>query len=216
MSDSDFTPALGRAEWTGLYDRAIRFSTREARWRPMLLDEIDPRQGELILDVGCGTGTLAIMIKQRAPGACVVGIDPDPTILKIAADKAQAASVTVDLLEGFARDAAKVAGMERFDKVVSSLVFHQVPLSEKKLGIAAMRDALKPGGSIHIADYGEQRGWLMRRLFRTIQKLDGYENTQHNADGVLPKLILESGFNQLHEHTVATPTGSISIYRALR
>ncbi len=180
----------------------------------MLVQAIDPKDGERILDVGCGTGTLAILIKQHAPNSTVVGIDPDPEILEIAAAKARAAKVDIDLRLGFARDAANVAGTARFDKVTSSLVFHQVPLPEKERGLAAMRDALGPGGSIHIADYGEQRGWLMRGLFRIVQHVDGYENTQPNADGILPKLITAVGFRDLDERCVATPTGSISVFRA--
>ncbi len=214
MSNADFTPALGRSELTDRYDRAIRFWTRERRWRTMLLDAIAPGDGESILDVGSGTGTLAVLIKQRAPGATVVGVDPDPKIRALAANKAKNACVDIEFLHGFARDAADVAGTGRFDKVVSSLVFHQVPLEEKKAGLAAMHAALKPGGSIHVADYGEQRGWLMRRLFRIIQRLDGYENTQHNADGILPELFAAAGFLDLDERSVATPTGSISVFSA--
>jgi hypothetical protein len=74
---------------------------------------------------------------------------------------------------------------------------------------------LKPGGRLLIADYGRQRTLLMRLLFRQVQMLDGFDNTEPNAKGVLPELIREAGFTPPDEKCVVpTPTGSISIYVA--
>ena len=95
MQQTDFTPALGRPEFTAAYDLAIRLLTRERRWRSLLLRHVAPQDGETILDVGCGTGTFAIMLKQLAPGATIIGLDPDATVLRIAADKAAKAGVAV-------------------------------------------------------------------------------------------------------------------------
>src|SRR2546428_6401368 len=104
-----------------------------------------------------------------------------------------------------------------FNKIVSSLVFHQVPMAEKRAGLAAMRAALLPGGELHVADYGLQRTALMRRLFRIVGAGDGYENTEPNARGVLPELMKEVGLRRVEETVVIpTPTGSISLYRAER
>lgn len=77
---ADFTPALGRAPST-LYDLAIRLFTREKCWRRIVLRTLAPQPGERILDVGCGTGTLAIAIKSIEPMAKITGIDPDPETL---------------------------------------------------------------------------------------------------------------------------------------
>src|SRR5436309_2568356 len=85
------------------------------------------------------------------------------------------------------------------DVVVTSLMFHQVPMAEKQAGRAAMYAALRPGGRLVIADYGRQRG-LMRLLFRlTIQRLDGVADTQPNADGALPRLVRAAGFGNVRE-----------------
>ena len=215
MTES-FTPALGHAWLSGLYDPAIALLTRERVWRARLLDQVAPATGETIVDLGCGTGSFAVSLAQRAPGARVIGLDPDGDILGRAKAKAAAAGQPVRFVQGFARDAAALLGDGVADKVVSSLVFHQLPMAEKRLGLAANLRALKPGGALHIADYGHQTG-VMRTLFRIVQSLDGYENTQPNADGVLPDLISEAGFINVAENTaLATMTGSIAFFRAER
>jgi len=213
----DFTPALGRTALTGSYDWAIRLLTRERRWRGALLRQLAPCDGEAILDVGCGTGTFAIMLKRASPGARVVGIDPDPQILSIASDKAKQAGVDIEWQQGFAHEAGRFAGT--FDKVVSSLVFHQVPIAGKQEGLAAMFAAARPGGEVHIADYARQHSWLMRRLFRaTVQRIDGRADTQPNADGALEAILasLAGAEGAQPNLVVPTPTGAISLFRAIK
>lgn len=80
-----------------------------------------------------------------------------------------------------------------------------------------MGESLRPGGSLVLADYSVQRSRLMRILFRaTVQTLDGVADTQPNADGVLPLLLAELGFEAVERATVRTPSGSISVFTALR
>lgn len=213
MPGEHFTPALGRRELTFLYDGAIRLLTRERTWRRLLLDQLRPRPGERILDVGCGTGTLAIMIKQAEPRAEVFALDPDPQVLEIARRKAAQAGVELVLWRGFARDAAGLG--HSFDKAVASLVFHQVPLAEKEAGIAAMACAVGSGGELHIADYAIQPSFASRQLFRIVQALDGVENTQANADGALERMLGRlAGAPVAPQAVVPTLTGAISLFRA--
>lgn len=208
-----FTPALGRAALTPLYDSAIALLTREQRWRGALLDQISPRASDVILDVGCGAGTLALMLKQAAPDATVIGLDPDPDVLARAAKRARHAGLAIDFEQGFARDAARFAD-RGVTKVVSSLVFHQVPMDEKRAALGAMRAVLEPKGEAHIADYGLQRTQLMRLLFSQVQMLDGKDNTTPNAEGIMTRLMAEAGFAKVVEtEVIPTPTGSISLYR---
>lgn len=210
----DYVPAAPQL-W--LYDFLVAALARESRWRPALLRQIDPRRTDAIADIGCGTGTLVALIGQTAQPAVLVGIDPDPAILERARRKVAKVGARVEFKLGYARDAARLLDGQRINKVVSSLVFHQVPMVEKRAGLAAMRAALVPGGELHVADYGLQRTALMRRLFRIVQKGDGYENTEPNARGVLPELMKEVGFSDVEETAVVpTPTGSLSLYRAAR
>ena len=215
MNIAPYTPPLGIAALTPFYDRAIAVFTREARWRTKLAEAIAPRPGERILDVGSGTGSLGIMLVKREPNASYRGIDPDAGAVRSARLKAKAAGSSALFNGGFLADAPP-SNAHRVDKIVSSLVFHQVPVSEKIRLFAAMREWLKPGGSIFIADYGEQRTILMKLAFRfTVQLLDGVSDTQPNAEGILPRLIGETGFiNVGHLDRIATPSGSIDLLTA--
>jgi ubiquinone/menaquinone biosynthesis C-methylase UbiE len=219
MSDQGFTPAAGHHALTPLYDLGIALLTREGRWRSALVEQIAPGGNDRIVDVGCGTGSLLLRLAEAAPDARLIGIDPDPAILARARTRLSAAArAEVNLHQGFARDVAALMAGQPATKIVSSLVFHQVPLAEKRAALAAMFQALGGGGELHIADYGLQRTPLMRFLFRaTIQNLDGRTDTEPNARGILPDLIAEAGFRDVEEtKVVPTPSGSISLYRAVR
>jgi ubiquinone/menaquinone biosynthesis C-methylase UbiE len=209
-----FTPAF---PLLGIYDPIVRLLSRDRAWRSTLLARLAPRAGELIVDAGCGTGTFLADIGRHAPGAELIGIDPDMRILARADNKMSAAGGVVDLRQGYLRDIAGLLEGRVAAKISCSLVFHQVPLAEKRAGLAAMYDALAPGGTLLIADYGWQRTAVMRALFRMVQIVDGFTDTQPNADGVLPDLMREAGFVDVTETDLfATATGSISIYCAIR
>lgn len=214
MKDTQFTPALGLPSLTRGYDLAIRLLTREAVWRNMLLRQVSPLNNETIIDVGCGTGTFAMMLKRAAPAARITAIDPDPDVLDRARRKAEAAGLVIEWRQGFARDVADLG--VSFDKAVSSLVFHQVPLVGKRAGVAAMFACVRPGGEVHIADYALQNGALMRALFRlTVQTLDGKTDTQPNADGVLECILSDYSKAVVSTQTiVSTATGAISLFKS--
>ncbi|WP_205305354.1 class I SAM-dependent methyltransferase [Parvibaculum indicum] len=215
QSDLTYTPAAGHHWLTPFYDFGVAALTREHRWRTVLIAQVHPSPGDVIVDVGCGTGSLLVRLGKAAASAQLVGIDPDPAVLTLARKRVAAAGLAVELHVGFARQVAELLEGRQPTKVVSSLVFHQVPMEEKVAALAAMHAALGVGGEIHIADYGLQRTPLMRALFRgVIQNLDGCANTEPNARGVLPDLMHSAGFRHVEE-TIVIPTlsGSISLYR---
>ncbi|MEQ8268000.1 MAG: methyltransferase domain-containing protein [Parvibaculum sp.] len=217
MSERSFVPALGKPEFTNSYDKVIAVMTREKRWRPLVVKALALRADETIVDIGAGTGSQAILLKQTLPGLRVIGVDPDPDVLAIARAKAEAAGVAIDWRQGFGDDADEIVGSGIADAVVSSLVLHQCPMEVKSGILSAAHRVLKPGGRLVIADFGLQRTFLMRALFRQVQAVDGYEYTQPNADGILTELIPAAGFETLEErHVFPTHTGSISIYCAVK
>lgn len=209
------TPPLGFAALTPLYDRVIAGLTREAVWRSGLVEHLDAQPGEKILDVGSGTGSLGIAVTASEPGCTFRGIDPDDAAVAIARRKAAlAASPATFDVGNFGGGAA--SDDDRVDKVVCSLVLHQVPVAEKRRLLTTMLDWLKPGGQLFVADYGAQPTPIMRLAFRmTVQLLDGKADTQPNADGALPLLIEEAGFGKpITLEAIDTPTGRIEIIRA--
>ncbi|MFB8201152.1 class I SAM-dependent methyltransferase [Kitasatospora purpeofusca] len=223
MDERSFTPAAGRFAPVRLYDPVVAL-TRERLWRSLVAMHVAPRPEDVVVDVGCGTGSLAVLLNRVEPRATVIGVDPDPEALAVARRKAAAAAVeggtpggTTEWRVGMGDDVAAIVGAGTADTVVSSLVLHQCPVPMKRAVLAAMHETLRPGGKLVIADYGKQRTAAMRLAFRFVQLADGKADTQPNADGVLPRLIAEAGFENVRENeTVATLTGSLSLYVAGR
>ena len=213
-NERNFTPALPLL-WA--YDLIVAAFTRERTWRGAFLRQLDPRPSDIIADIGCGTGSFLALLGRTAKWAKLIGVDPDDRILRRARRKLEAAGIVVTLKPGYLRDVRALLAGVGVNKIASSLVFHHVPLGEKRAGLSSIYSALCPGGELHVADYGLQRTRLMRCLFRIVQHIDGYENTQPNADGILPSLMTEVGFAQVQETSVIpTLTGSISLYKAIR
>lgn len=208
-----YIPAL-RFRWlTGLYDPVLRITTREATFKKLLVEQAAVETGR-ILDLGCGTATLTVMLKRRCPSAEVAGLDGDPQILEIAGRKVASAGVDIELIEGLAYDPPMDPGS--FDRVVSSLVFHHLRDDDKRTTFSRVRDLLKPGGELHIADWGQAANPLMRFAFLGVQLLDGFETTSANVRGELPSMMSAAGFSEVSEtRRLSTMFGTISLYRAV-
>jgi ubiquinone/menaquinone biosynthesis C-methylase UbiE len=216
MSERAFTPAMGRFAPTRYYD-SVAALIRERLWRSLVAMHVAPRPDDVIVDVGCGTGSLALLLHQVQPGARIIGVDPDPQILDIARSKSDVAGAVLDWRVGMGDALAEVLGADSPTVLVSSLVLHQCPMPMKRAVLASMFAVLQPAGRLVIADYGWQRSRTMRLAFRVVQVADGRSDTAPNADGVLPQLISEAGFSGVREvEVVPTVTGSLSVYTALR
>ncbi len=217
MSNQAFTPAAGSPKYTKYYDTVIALLTREDRWRSATIAQLKLKPGDTVVDIGCGTASLAVWMKQHQPGARVIGVDPDPQVLAIARTKVRRAGAEVEFVQGMGDKAVELIGPGIASKAVSSLVLHQCPVPMKKAIIDNMFALLRPDGTLVIADFGVQRDALMRLGFRIVQRADGKQDTQPNADGILPRLIDQAGFADVAEASVIrTVSGSISIYRATR
>jgi len=213
----DYTPAAPRL-W--MYDFLCAVLTKASRWRAALTRQIEPSAGDVIADIGCGTGTQMQLLARSCSAIRLIGIDPDPPVIERARrklDGIDGIQVPIELARGYARDAGRLLSGRGVNKIVSSLVFHQVPPAEKHAGLVAMHAALIPGGTLHVAEYGLRRTPQMRKRFRIVQKGDGFENTEPNAQGVLPEIMVAVGLRDVAEtHVIETSTGSISVYRARR
>ncbi len=203
-----------RYDWlTALYDPVVRWTTREATFKRRLIAESGIEDGHRVLDLGCGTGTLAVLVKRTAPGAGVVGLDGDPKILDIARAKALAAGVDISFDEGMSFELPYPD--DSFDRVFSTLLFHHLTRERKRDSLREIRRVLKGGGEIHIGDWGKAQNLVMRALFTVVQLLDGFETTTDNVKGLLPELIRDTGFERVREVTqYMTVLGTISVYAA--
>ena len=105
-------------------------STREAHFKARVLDRAAISNGERVLDVACGTGTLALEVLQRAPGARVTGVDGDPEILARARAKAERAGAEVSFDEGLSTSLPYED--QSFDVVRSTLFFHHMADDAKR------------------------------------------------------------------------------------
>jgi ubiquinone/menaquinone biosynthesis C-methylase UbiE len=128
----------------------LRGQVRDLRRR--VLDLAGLRDGQALLDVGCGTGTLAIEAAGRAGAAGrVAGIDPAPRQIARARSKASRAAVAVDFREAAIEALPFPDGS--FDVVTSTLMLHHLPEDLKRKGLAEIHRVLRPGGRVVVCDF---------------------------------------------------------------
>lgn len=129
---------------------AMRGQIRQLRRN--VLDVAGVGDGRRLLDVGCGTGTLAILAARLGGfGARVSGIDPAPRQIARARAKARRAGLDIDFRQGVIEDLP--FGEAGFDAVTSTLMMHHLPDDLKAEGLAEIARVLKPGGRVVIADF---------------------------------------------------------------
>jgi ubiquinone/menaquinone biosynthesis C-methylase UbiE len=212
-AESRYVPALGLQALTGLYDTVLALTLRERRWRPRLCDRIAahvPRGGRIV-DVGAGTGTLAIAIAARRPDAQVIAVDGDPGVLRLAQRKPGAERVT--WRHGLAGELDVEAASA--DAVVMSLLLHHLAPGAKHRALTAARRVLRPEGRLHVADWGRPHDPVMRAAFAVVQLIDGREGTRDHAAGRLPGFLAQAGFPRVERYgRLRTGFGSLELIEA--
>lgn len=187
--------ALGSRWLTPLYDPFFAAFMPEKRMRAAVVERL--ASGESVLDLGCGTGSLAVLIKHERPLCRVVGIDGDPRILEIARQKSARRRLAVELRVA---DAAKLPfDAAAFDAVVSSMMFHHLPPETKRSALLECVRVLKLGGRMLLMDFGLPAGGAAAAASRFVGLMDGAETTRDNLEGTLPVLMEQAGFSPVRE-----------------
>lgn len=215
VAEARYVPAL-RFHWlTRFYDRVLRLTLPEERLKGLLVEQANPGEGHQVLDLGCGTATLTVMLKKAVPEATVVGLDGDPVVIRLAREKIARSGVSVEVYEGMAFSPPFEAAS--FDRVVSSLMFHHLSATQKELTLRSILKLLKPGGELHILDWGQAQNFAMRVAFLVVQLLDGFDTTRDNVRGALVLMMQDAGFVDVEEtRRSMSIVGTLSLYRARR
>ena len=204
-SNEDYIPALGIRALTPFYDLIQRWVVRDTRFKSRLIEQAGIQTGQRVLDLGCGTGTLALMVKRSQPDAEVVGLDADPQMLKVATAKAALETIAVKFDQGMAFSLPYPD--DSFDRVLSSLMIHHLKTPDKGKTAREIHRILKPGGRLHVIDFGKPRT-LYGKLVGLF--LHGFEEANDNIDGHLPRIFEQAGLKVREAGDFMTFFGSLT------
>jgi demethylmenaquinone methyltransferase/2-methoxy-6-polyprenyl-1,4-benzoquinol methylase/phosphoethanolamine N-methyltransferase len=173
----------------GLFSRIMTFG-RDKAVRDKLIELGAPAPGEKVLDVGCGTGTLAIAIKPQVGTGEVHGIDASPEMIQVAKEKSAKDGSDIDfrvaLIEAIPFPDAS------FDLVTSSLMLHHLPDDLKAKGFLEIRRVLKPGGRFMAMDFAAHSHSRLGHLL----SIFGHSRGESMVDKLEP-MVKDSGFSDV-------------------
>lgn len=197
--------------WAFFYDMLVGafLLGKERTMRELTVDLAQLQPGESVLDVGCGTGSLAIAVKRRLGTAGTMqGIDAAPEMVARARQKAKAADVDVEF---------RVAAVERlpypdaqFDVVLSSLMLHHLPVDLRRPAFTEIRRVLKPGGRLLVVDYEPPKHPVSRALISILSHTMAHNNLNDSLS-----FVHDAGFVQVDYGKTRHPLLSYLSARAI-
>ena len=193
--------------WAPYYDLTVNLMTigHAGMLRRATVDNAMIKSGETVLDVGCGTGEVAITAKTRARAGKVYGIDPAPEMIAVARSKAARKKLDIDFRVGVIE--ALPFPDASMDVVTSSLMMHHLPEELKRRGMAEIYRVLKPGGRLLIADFMRPTASFVNHLYLLVTHHRGL----HNGVEDLSKYMQEAGFTKITQ-----PDGNVLVIGFIR
>jgi ubiquinone/menaquinone biosynthesis C-methylase UbiE len=146
----DYLPAARYDALLPAYDLLSR-ALGVTKIHTTLLAQAELADGHRVLEIGSGTGNLAIRAKRSRPGADVIGVDPDPLALARAERKLRGRT-GIRFDRGYAQNLPYPDG--EFDRVLSSMMLHHLDSEAKAAAAAEVFRVLRPGGRLHLVDVG--------------------------------------------------------------
>jgi ubiquinone/menaquinone biosynthesis C-methylase UbiE len=206
----DYIPAAGNDAFLPGYDLLTRVLGMN-RVYDALVAQAELVDVQRVLEIGCGTGNVTTRVKRAAPGADVVGTDPDPLALARAQRKARGMA-GIRFERAYAQELPFADG--EFDRVLSSMMLHHLDDDVKAGAVAEIHRVLRPGGTLHIVDIGgpmtASDGLMARRMLRS-------PHIVGSLGDAIPRLLRSAGFES---SVVASRRnrfiGRLTFYRATR
>jgi ubiquinone/menaquinone biosynthesis C-methylase UbiE len=177
----------GVIHWAARYDILVSLLTfgRERSFRERLLAPACLELGESVLDIGCGTGTLAVAAKRKVgASALVCGIDPSSEMIARARGKASRARM--DVAFEIAQAESLPFPDARFDVVTSTVMLHHLRRAARLQALVEARRVLRPGGRLLVVDFVRRSGTGLHTHFHRHGRVDPRD---------LMALVAEAGMN---------------------
>jgi SAM-dependent methyltransferase len=193
-----FVNAAGYESFMGRWSRVLA---------PLLLEFSRVRDGWQVLDVGSGTGSLALEIVQRKPNCTVIGIDPSPEYVAYASSRVSSPAATFEVAN--AQSLAYPAG--KFDACLSLLALNFIP--DPSRALKELKRVTRPGGCICAAvwDYGDRMD-MLRAFWNAAVALDSKAEAEDEKHmplcraGELQQLWNDAGLAEVEEKPLEIAT----------
>jgi ubiquinone/menaquinone biosynthesis C-methylase UbiE len=210
IAHRDYIPAFGKDALLPFYDLLTRVLGMSKAY-DTLVAQAELADGQRVLEIGCGTGNVTIRAKRAAPGADVVGTDPDPLALARSQRKARRLS-GIRFERAYAQELPFADG--EFDRVLSSMMLHHLDEDVKVAAAAELYRVLRPGGQLHIVDIG---GHVHAHHGLAARWMKDNPHAAGNLGDAIPQLLRNAGFECTEVGTQRHRLiGQLTFYRATR
>ena len=181
MTKKTYIPAV-RYNWlTPFFDLIVKLMP-ESTFKNNLVKQSNIRKKDKVLDLGCGTATLTILLKKAYPDSEIIGLDADKKILEIASSKIKHQNLNIPLDHGMSFELPYKDNS--FDTVISSLMFHHLTSENKVSTFEEIYRILKDKGNLYFADFGKPHNIPMRIISLI---MNHFEENSDNMKGFYPK-----------------------------